>query len=115
MVTSAAYRFNPIWGYYYHLQKFHADCSSINIKIICLLRVLIIVGIIYDEGFLPVLPKEGWTPLVSVKAGLRAVIAEGLSCNVHRLNRPSEKVDVDTSPHSPGTALYTHYVFSLKN
>ena len=83
MVTSAAYRFNPIWGYYYHLQKFHADCSSINIKIICLLRVLIIVGIIYDEGFLPVIPKEGWTPLVSVKAGLRAVIAEGLSCNVH--------------------------------
>ena len=68
------------------------------------------------KGFLPVLPKEGWMPLVSVKkVGLRADIAEGLSCNVHRLNSHSEKVDVGTSPHSPGTALYTHYVFSLKN
>ena len=83
MVTSAAYRFNPIWGYSYLIQQVLCGLLLYNNKIICLLRAPIIVGIIYVEGFLPVIPKEGWTPLVSVKVGLRAVIAEGLSCIVH--------------------------------
>ena len=71
MVTSAAYRFNPIWGYSYLIQQVLCGLLLYNNKIICLLRAPIIVGIIYVEGFLPVIPirrldasglREGWTP-----------------------------------------------------
>ena len=74
------------------------------------------MGIIYDEGFSTCislrrldssgLREEGWT---SCRHRGRAILTR-LSVST----ATPEKLDVGTSPHSPGTALYTLNVFSLK-